>query len=186
MSVDFLYRRACAEDALCLSVLASQVFLDTYGTNGVNLDLASEVSSVLSKVSFIKRLEKDTAELFIVEQAKYMIGFLDLDFESHCPDATVTGVEILRLYIHRPFQRQKVGRTLLTIAEEQARLAGQKTIWLTAWAGNLRARAFYQASGYTDIGSTQYVIEGQEYENRILVKELPAKVDKLIAIKPEV
>jgi ribosomal protein S18 acetylase RimI-like enzyme len=177
MPADFVYRQASSEDALCLSVLASQVFLDTYATNGVNLDLAKEVSSVLSKESFLNRLERDTVELFVATHAGYMVGFLDLDLVSRCPDAAVSGVEILRLYVQQPFQRRTVGRTLMTLAEERVRSAGHKAIWLTAWVGNLRARDFYRTLGYKDVGVTQYVIEGQEYENRILVKELPASAD---------
>jgi ribosomal protein S18 acetylase RimI-like enzyme len=173
MPTDFVYRQASAEDALCLCVLASQVFLDTYATNGVNLDLANEVTSVLSKESFLNRLERSTVELLVAAHGGYVVGFLDLDFGSPCPDAAVTGVEILRLYVQQAFQRRKVGRTLMSLAEERVRNAGHKATWLTAWVGNLRARDFYRTLGYKDVGSTQYVIGGQEYENRILVKELP-------------
>jgi ribosomal protein S18 acetylase RimI-like enzyme len=178
MSSDFVYRQASAEDALCLSVLASQVFLDTYATNGVNLDLAKEVTLVLSKESFLDRLEQKTIELFVTAHDGYLVGFLDLDFASPCPDATVDGVEILRLYVQQPFQRRKVGFTLMTLAEERIRSAGYKAIWLTAWVGNLRARDFYRTLGFEDVGATQYLIEGQHYENRILVKKLPPSASK--------
>jgi ribosomal protein S18 acetylase RimI-like enzyme len=174
MLPDFHYRQASPSDALCLSVLASQVFLDTYATNGVNLDLATEVTLVLSKESFLNRLERDSVELYVAENAGYMVGFLDLDFATPCPVSAATGVEILRLYVQQPFQRRKVGHTLMTMSEERVRDAGQKAIWLTAWVGNLRARDFYRALGYKDVGATQYVIEGKEYENRVLVKELHA------------
>jgi ribosomal protein S18 acetylase RimI-like enzyme len=152
--------------------------MDTYATNGVNFDLANEVTSVLSKESFLNRRERETVELFVAAHAGYMVGFMDLDFVSTCPDATVSGVEILRLYVLQPFQRRKVGRTLMTLAEERVRSAGHKAIWLTSWVGNLRARDFYRNLGYKDVGATQYVIEGQEYENRILVKELPANASQ--------
>jgi ribosomal protein S18 acetylase RimI-like enzyme len=65
----------------------------------------------------------------------------------------------------------------MTLSEERVRSAGHKTIWLTTWVGNLRARDFYRTLGYKDVGVTQYVIKGKEYENRILVKELPASAD---------
>ena len=168
------YRRATREDALCLSVLASQVFLDTYATNGVNRDLAVEVTSALSKQSFLERLERQAAELFVADHAGHMVGFIDLDFDSNCQDGTVTGVEVARLYVQRPFQRRNVGRALMALAEERARGAGHTALWLTAWAGNLAARDFYRILGFADIGATAYRIEGKEYENRILVKALGA------------
>ncbi|MFY7863915.1 hypothetical protein, partial [Roseateles sp.] len=45
-------RRAFPADALCLSVLAMQVFLDTYATDGIRPALASTVVSAYSKASF--------------------------------------------------------------------------------------------------------------------------------------
>ena len=45
-------------------------------------------------------------------------------------------------------------------------------LWLTAWAGNSNALAFYKTLGYEDVGSTLYVIEGKGYENRVLCKRL--------------
>lgn len=175
MHPEFVYRQATADDALCLSVLASQVFLDTYATNGVNFDLAKEVTSVLSRKVFLQRIESSDVEIWIATQDGNLVGFLDLDFSSSCPDASVSGVEILRLYVQQPFQRRNVGRTLMAIAEERACKRGKESLWLTAWVGNLKARDFYKALGYADAGTTPYVIEGKEYENRILAKDLSAK-----------
>lgn len=47
-------------------------------------------------------------------------------------------------------------------------------LWLTAWSGNTRARAFYRALGYVDVGGTTYAFEGNSYANRVLVKEVAA------------
>lgn len=64
MLVDMVYRQAFADDALCLLVRASQVFLDTYATNGVNLDLANEVMSVLSKGSRVRDIPAGPGPMF--------------------------------------------------------------------------------------------------------------------------
>ena len=69
-----------------------------------------------------------------------------------------------------PFQRSGVGRSLLAMAERRALERGEPFVWLSAWSGNTRALAFYAASGYRDVGVTQYVIEGTAYENRVLAK----------------
>lgn len=173
--VPTIYRQAVVGEALCISVLASQVFLDTYATRGVNHDLAVEVTSTLSMESIRKRLERQSVELFIADHAGYMVGFMDLDFESSCPHAAVTGVEVFRIYVQQPLQRQGIGCALMRLAEERARCAGHQAVWLTAWAGNLAAREFYRALGFKDVGPTEYLIAGKAYENRILVKQLEAR-----------
>ena len=168
------YRRAAAEDALCLSVLATQVFLDTYATEGIHPDLAREVTSVLSVDAFQARLRRETVELVVAEQGGCSIGLMDLDFASTCPSPGIDGLEVYRLYVQQPFQRQRVGRALMGLAEQRARSGGRQHVWLAAWVGNQRARAFYEALGYDDIGSTSYIIEGRAYENRVLAKQLRA------------
>jgi ribosomal protein S18 acetylase RimI-like enzyme len=174
MSEEFAYRPATAKDARCLSVLASQVFLDTYATNGINGDLASEVTTVLSEHALLDRLARGTVELFVAERNGNMIGYLDLDLASLSPNPEAQGVEVFRLYVQRPFQRMKVGRSFMTLAEQRARALRRSGVWLTAWVGNHRARAFYAALGYRDVGATQYIIEGKAYENRVLCKALLA------------
>lgn len=170
MTDEPIYRRASPEDLACLSLLATQVFLDTYATQGINAALAGEVATVLSVAAFQARLSGERVELFVAERAGHLVGFLDLDFHSTCPVRTVHGCEVLRLYVQQPFQGQGIGRRLLALAEARARHAGQAAVWLTAWEGNHRARDFYQALGYRDLGATAYVIDGQAYGNRVLVK----------------
>lgn len=45
----FAFRRATPDDALCLSVLATQVFLDTYATGGVSVEGQAYENRVLAK-----------------------------------------------------------------------------------------------------------------------------------------
>ena len=47
-------------------------------------------------------------------------------------------------------------------------------MWLSVWAGNAGALAFYPKLGFKDVGVTQYVIESKEYENRVFAKRLGA------------
>ena len=46
-------------------------------------------------------------------------------------------------------------------------------LWLTCWVHNTRALAFYARQGYAELGSTDYVFEGEHHENRVFAKTLP-------------
>lgn len=164
------YRNATPEDALNLSVLATQVFLDTYATNGVSVDLAREVRTVYSPGAFGERLQQPGVEISVATRGGYIVAFLDLDSTTKCPVSSAHGLEILRLYVQGPFQRSGVGRHLMSIAERKALEHDAQHVWLTAWSGNTRALAFYTALGYRDVGSTQYLIEGTAHENRVFAK----------------
>ncbi|MFC3685421.1 GNAT family N-acetyltransferase [Hydrogenophaga luteola] len=172
MPEDFIYLRATTADALPLSTLATQVFLDTYATQGINNALAREVATVYSAEVFERRLRDSAAELWMVEAGGYTVGFVDIAFATSCPVPSVHGAEVSRLYVQRPFLRRGLGRALMAKAEASARARGLDAIWLAAWAGNHGALAFYQSEGFRDIGATEYVINGEGYENRVLCKPM--------------
>lgn len=174
MSQTIVYRNATPEDALTLSSLATQVFLDTYATRGVNIDLAKEANTVYSPRAFEQRLRCPGIEITVATSCEYMIAFLDLDSTTECPISSVHGLEVLRLYVQAPFQRSGVGRSLMSIAERKAHECGAQHVWLTAWSGNTRALDFYPALGYRDVGVTRYMIEGKAYENRVFAKRTAA------------
>lgn len=172
MPEDFIYRRAAPADALPLSTLATQVFLDTYATQGINKALAREAVTVYSTEVFERRLRDATVELWMIEAGGYTVGFVDIAFATSCPVPGVRGAEVFRLYVQRPFLRRGLGRALMAKAEASARARGLDAIWLTAWAGNQAALGFYQSLGFRDVGATEYVIDGVGYENRVLCKTL--------------
>jgi len=170
---DIILRPATKDDALCLSVLAMQVFLDTYATEGIRPDLAREVLNYYSPKVFGERLNCPTCSFIIAEKADHIIGFIETESGTKCPETSMqNGLEVVRLYIQRPFMRKGIGRVLLTQAEKIALRKGSPFIWLTAWSGNSSALSFYKACGYSDIGITTHVIEGIAYENRIFVKTI--------------
>ena len=172
MPEHFEYRRATSVDALPLSTLATKVFLDTYATQGINDALAREVATVYSTEVFERRLRDADVELLLVTSGGYTVGFVDIAFATRCPVPGVRGAEVFRLYVQRPFLRRGLGRKLMARAEASARARGLEAIWLTAWAGNHGALAFYQSLGFRDIGTTEYVIDGVGHENRVLCKTL--------------
>lgn len=172
MPEDFEHRRATTTDALALSTLATQIFLDTYATQGINDALAREVATVYTLEVFERRLRDADVELLLVTSGGYTVGFVDIAFATRCPVPDVRGAEVFRLYVQRPFQRRGLGLCLISKAEASARARGLDTLWLTAWAGNQAALAFYASLGFVDIGTTEYIIDGVGHENRVLRKTL--------------
>jgi len=175
MTHDFIYRPATPGDALCLSVLATQVFLDTYATSGINTDLAREASRVYSLAAFERRLRDPNVEITVAQHGEWLVGFMDLAFDTVCPVPAINGIEVLRLYVQAPFQGCGIGRRLMAMAERKAQERVAAHVWLTAWVGNARALKVYPALGYRDVGATQYVIERKAYENRVFAKSMAAE-----------
>jgi diamine N-acetyltransferase len=169
-SAGVTYRAGGADDALCVGVLAMQVFLDTYATGGIRPDLAREALAGYSPEAFAPRLADGDTSFVLAEAAGHLVGFAELHRASACPADARARIELVRLYVQRPFQRQGIGAQLMKHAEQRARAGGADALWLSAWCGNERALAFYPAMGYKDVGAAEHVIEGRAYANRLFLK----------------
>jgi len=168
-------RLASPDDALCLSVLAMQVFLDTYATQGIRPAIAREVLSEYSQSSFEEALGSCRSLLAVAESQGHLVGFAQVTLGAkHDLSPAGSQAELLRLYVQEPFTGQKVGSQLLNWAEAAAQQSGAKVLWLTPWVHNLRAIAFYAKRGYKDYGLTYFTFEGESHENRVFAKSLPS------------
>lgn len=168
-------RTAVASDALCLSVLATQVFLDTYATQGIRLAVAREVRHYLSEETFAELLSRPDRGIVIAEIADHLVGFAQLTHgQTHdlLPPET-PAAELNRLYVQRPFLGRGIGKELLARAEALAGEEGAEILWLSAWTGNAPALCFYEAQGYQGVGVSVYTFEGDSYETRVFMKRLP-------------
>jgi diamine N-acetyltransferase len=169
--LDFTFRKATPDDALCISVLGMQVYLDTYAPEGIRLSIAEDVLHNFSPPVIAEVMAKPDTIFMVAETNHHMVGFAQLSAHAKhelvpFPDAT----ELNRLYIQEKFTRRGLGRRLLAQAEKTALASDASALWLTAWIGNARALAFYSRQGYEEIGSTLYTFQGEHYENRLFVK----------------
>lgn len=168
-------RDAVGEDALCLSVLAMQVFLDTYATQGIRPAIAREVLSGYSQAVFAQALSDPRARLICAERAGHLVGFAHVTLgAAHALAPAGTQAELLRLYVQEPFTAQGVGTRLLAQAEQVASAVGATVLWLTPWVHNHRALQFYSRRGYQDHGLTHFTFEGESHENRVFARVLVA------------
>lgn len=168
-----ILRAAVPEDALCLSVLAMQVFLDTYATQGIDTSIAREVLSGYSEQAFSIAIASKQTRMCVAEVAAHMVGFAHVTIgASHTLAPAGAQPELLRLYVQEPFTGMEIGTQLLAEAERLSVAAGSTVLWLTPWVHNHRALAFYGRRGYTDYGQTCFVFEGESHENRLYAKHI--------------
>ncbi|MBS0319037.1 MAG: GNAT family N-acetyltransferase [Proteobacteria bacterium] len=170
---DLSIRRATQDDALRLHAVATQVFLETYATEGVTDALAREAEDAFSLRAFSALIAQPRYVALLAERQGHLVAFADLERDAaHTLVPERPATELRRLYVQSPFLRQRIGSRLIAAAELLAREDGARVLWLTAWSGNDRARSFYAARGYADRGITHYEFGGQCYENRVLVYSL--------------
>jgi ribosomal protein S18 acetylase RimI-like enzyme len=173
----FTLRPARLEDALCLGVLATQVFLDTYATGGIRPALAREVLGEYAVDAFEGHLRDPGLRLQVAEVAGHLVAFSQVALPcQHALAPPGPAAELARLYVQEPFTRRGIGAALLHQAERDAAAGGAQVLWLTPWVHNVRALAFYVAQGYSDHGRTEFRFEGEVHENRLFARRLGGQV----------
>jgi len=170
--MDITFREAGTSDALCIGVLGTQVFLDTYATEGIRPSVAREVLEYFSTDAISALLSNPAITFIVAELSGHMIGFAQVIYGStHELVAAGNTAELDRLYVQERFSGKGIGAGLLRRAEAWAAEQGASAMWLTVWAENRRALAFYARQGYKDVGASVYVFEGDRYETRIFVRK---------------
>lgn len=163
-------RAATPADALRLSVLATQVWLDTYCAEGVDESLAREVRHSCGPEAFEARLREPQRHHVLAErEGGFVQAFVELLPDQTPPLAGLApGAEVVRLYVQPSAQGQGLGARLLNAAADWTRAQHQSHVWLTVWTGNARARRFYARQGFQDRGATAFEFEGRHYANQVL------------------
>jgi len=176
VSSDIVVREAGEADALCLHALATQVFLDTYASEGIRAAIAREAQQELSVAAFVQQFAAPGVRVLLAERRGFLVAFASVAFgASHSLLPKAPAAELTRLYVQSPFIRQGIGALLLRHVEALARAAGASTLWLTAWVGNARALAFYASQGFAELGSTDHEFENERFENSLFAKALGAE-----------
>lgn len=165
-----MIRPARPDELETLAALACHVFVATYTPQGLNAAIAAELRQRFAPDCLARRLADPRVRMLVAEEAGWLHGFADLNLRAQGPG--VQGGELLRLYVQPAQQGRGLGAGLLSAAEAVLREAGERCCWLSAWEGNARALAFYPRHGYTDIGETDYRIDGVAYRNRVFHKAL--------------
>lgn len=164
-----IIRAALATDANCLAVLATQVWLHTYATDGISREIAEYALAQLAPQKYLSVLANPSSKVWVAECGGNLIGLAVVKFGIQCPASGGSSTELQTLYAQEHFLGQGVGRLLLQTAEESAHNRAHTALWLTANVRNANALAFYKRQGYSQIGTTYFALGQSQHENHVLV-----------------
>ncbi|WP_326538105.1 GNAT family N-acetyltransferase [Pseudorhodoferax sp.] len=158
-------RRASPDDAPRLAVLASQVWLHTYATEGIDDEIAAYVLAELTPAKYLVLLSAATTHCSMATQDGRLVGFSLLRLGAPCPVPADATAELQTLYVQAHSTGRGIGSQLLAAAQAVA----QAPLWLTVNARNARAIAFYARHGYARRGTTHFTLGQGRHENHVLV-----------------
>lgn len=170
MEPSICIRNGGQADATRLAVLASQVWLHTYATDGVTDDIAAYVLHELTPDRYLAALVDTSRQLFVAERDESLVGFAVVKFDAPCPiGGNCSSVELETLYVQEHFTSSGVGKSLLQVVQAKASKRSNSVLWLTVNAKNTRAVEFYARQGYSKVGTTYFHLGATRHENHVLI-----------------
>ena len=104
-----------------------------------------ELVAVRTEASFRARASERVGDTTVAVVDGAVAGFV-----------MVVGDEVEQVYVSRLQRATGVAAALMAEAERQVGANGHSTAWLAVVAGNARARAFYERTGWADEGPFEY------------------------------
>jgi ribosomal protein S18 acetylase RimI-like enzyme len=158
-----------SEDASRLAVLATQVWLHTYSTDGITRDIAEYVLREFTPEKFSELLNDPVSHVVVAEQRESLVGLAVVKFGVSCPAGNNSAAELQTLYVQEHFAGRGIGKLLLQAAEAKVRQQLNTALWLTVNAKNTEAIAFYARQGYAKVGTSFFVLGAGRHENHVLI-----------------
>lgn len=118
-------------------------------------------------------LSQRSSQFYFVEIDGETAGYLKVNTdEAQTEEMGDEALEIERIYIRSPFQKQGLGKYLFNKALEVAMKQNKKKIWLGVWEKNEKAIAFYKKMGFVQTGAHSFYMGDEEQTDFIMAKIL--------------
>lgn len=169
-------RRAVAEDAAVLALLGGATFYTAFAHDHPPAALVRHIATDHSPAYYAAALADPATALWVAETelgtpvAYAMMARPDMDCPTGADD-----LELKRLYVLGPWQKDGWGVRLLQAVEDEARARAAARLLLCVYSANLRAQRFYARQGFADTGHGQRFMVGDvAFDDRIWAKPLAA------------
>ena len=172
MDKQIIIRKANQSDVKKLSVLYKTVYIQTYGQEGVSDEFANFITNQFSIERLGNIILNHSTKIIVAEYKNNLIGVAEIEFDKQCPINNIVEAELNKLYILEWFSGQGVGYQLIQEAEKIVISKKIKKMWLWVLITNERAISFYEKQNYKWIGNASFQMETNNYENKVMLKEL--------------
>ena len=166
-------RRGIPEDASLLSELGKRTFYDTFRSQNTPEDMADYLAANFSPEIQLAELSDPERTFLIAESGPVAAGYAQLR-TGKAPECILASnpIELVRIYLDRPWLGRGVGEKLLRACLEEASKRKHDTIWLGVWEHNRRAIDFYKKWEFRIAGSHDFQL-GADLQTDLLMERAP-------------
>jgi ribosomal protein S18 acetylase RimI-like enzyme len=165
------YRAATPDDAALIADLFARAFVETFGTLYKPEDLQAFLAG-LSPEAFEAELAESAYRVLLAFDGAEAAGFCKLGPPSLPVAPEGPAIELRQLYLLKRWHGRGIAPVLMDWALAEARQRGARTLYLSVFSENHRARAFYRRYGFTYVAPYAFMVGEQADEDEIWKLEL--------------
>ena len=169
---EIIIRHANVQDSKKLSILYKQVYIKTYGVEGVSDEFANFITKQFEVERIEQSITNNRDQIIVAEYKNNLVGVIEIEFDKACPGSEIIAPEINKLYILEWFCQLGIGERLLKAAEKILIDLEYSSCWLWVLDSNKRAINFYTKHSYRKIGEAPFKMETNTYNNIVMLKNL--------------
>jgi ribosomal protein S18 acetylase RimI-like enzyme len=143
MTASVVLRPARADDAETIAEIWRQGWRDGHLGH-----VPQELVDIRTEASFATRSLERIPDATVATVDGAVVGFI-----------MVVDDEVEQIYVSPAHFGKGVAGALMTEAESQVAASGHDVAWLAVAIGNTRARAFYEKTGWVNVGDLPYEVE---------------------------
>ena len=166
-------RIARYEDAALLAEIGRRAFDEAYGHFNDSTDMAVYLAEAFSPEKQAAELLQPSSMFLILETEGQPAGYARLlDIPAPAFVKAARPLELVRIYVLRPWMNQGLGGQLMQCCINQAQAGGYDALWLSVWTKNPRAVAFYRKWGFEVSGRAPFIIGSDVQEDYIMTRAI--------------
>ncbi|MBX9975973.1 GNAT family N-acetyltransferase [Cytobacillus firmus] len=166
-------KKCTLEDLSRLQEISYETFNETFKEQNSPENMEAYLEKAFNLKQLETELSQSSSQFYFVEFNGETAGYLKVNTdESQTEEMGDEALEIERIYIRSPFQKQGLGKYLFNKALEAAMEHNKKKIWLGVWEKNEKAIAFYKKMGFVQTGAHSFYMGDEEQTDFIMAKIL--------------
>lgn len=166
-------RPATRDDSAALGLIGAATFLETFADVLDGAAVLAHCRDANAPAAYARYLEAGAAAWLGETATGAPIGFALL-IAPELPEglARPGDLELKRIYLLSRYHGTGLGGALMEAAVKEAGSRGASRLLLGVYAHNARAIAFYRKQGFVPIGTRQYAVGAELYDDVVLARPL--------------